>query len=53
MAKSLKEQTGSWNAASMYEAPPEPEPVDVEEVKVKRKVEPQDKRPKQASLFDF
>ncbi|MBO5669329.1 MAG: hypothetical protein J6R75_03080, partial [Candidatus Methanomethylophilaceae archaeon] len=53
LAKSLKEQTGSWNAASMYEAPPEPEPMTEEVKKVDKGVPPQEKRPKQASLFDF
>ncbi|MBE6517041.1 MAG: DEAD/DEAH box helicase [Thermoplasmata archaeon] len=48
LAKSLKEQTGSWNAASTYVDTP----VKKEEG---TKVEPpvQDKRPKQAKLFDF
>ena len=53
LAKSLKEQTGSWNAASMYEAPSEPEPMVEEVKKVDKGVPPQEKRPKQASLFDF
>ena len=54
LAKSLKEQTGSWNAANMYEQPePVEEPVPEVEVKVKEPAPPQEKRPKQASLFDF
>lgn len=51
LAKSLKEQTGSWNAAMEYARP---EPAIVEEEKDEVAVtSPQDKRPKQASLFDF
>ena len=52
LARSLKEQTGSWDAASMY-AEPEPVEIIVEKEPVKKKDSAEDRKPKQASLFDF
>ena len=53
LAKSLKEQTGSWNAAGLYEQPEPKEPISIDNEPVKNKGGPLEKGSKQASLFDF
>ena len=57
LARSLKEQTGSWNAAQAYASYDEPGPVMTEEKKEEKVVIEEapvpDKGPKQTSLFDF